>query len=66
MSGLAKIVASIVSIPVAFIKEVAEDVKLLEIEKANRAAMPQAPQLSDEEARMIAAMRKADAAKAQR
>jgi hypothetical protein len=61
MSGLARIVASIVSIPVAFYKEVADDVKVLEAEKAKqRAAMSkmEVPQLSLEEQQMLEAMRK--------
>ena len=59
MSGLARIVASIVSIPVAFIKEVAEDVKVLEAEKARQAASRmEVPALTAEEIEMIEARRK--------
>ena len=50
MSGLAKIVASIVSVPVAFVKEVVEDVKILEQEKAARVkSKMELPELTEDE-----------------
>ena len=50
MSSFSKIVASLVSIPVAFVKEVAEDVKTLEDEKARKAlSKMEMPEFSEEE-----------------
>lgn len=56
--NLSRIVAAIVAVPVAFVKEVAADIETLEREKAARANSA-APQLTAEEIEMIEARRKA-------
>lgn len=63
MSGLAKIVASIVSVPVAFVKEVVEDVKILEQEKAARVKNKmELPELTEDELQEVLKKRARQAA----